>query len=698
MSFRLFIAVAVLMIWFPCLADGFVVKVRVADELTEREKALLEEADFPFIRDTEEEKNYKTVKLDNRDGSATYAAQEAVNGFTDGSKGIVFDCSKNVLVTPDFDGMPTLSQLASTFVVLRELLKDLRVGTGKKKMIGGVPIVEAQTKDGAVVYLGFSDKERKVRIQVKEGVWRIASLIASESGKMRRVFRKTSTIEGSLTPAPVLITPVSTAAQNKDGSAEFWNAESPHTILLTFSADAWRSLLRTIKEEYVEADFEWQETKVKRVGVRFKGNSSLSMGIREGKFPFKIDFDRFVDQDFLGMKKLNLSNNFKDPTMMREYLAYELFRKSGLCASRATFVKLFVTVKGQFEKRYFGLYTAVEQVDGVFLRNRFGNSEGTLFKPEAFGDDALKYRSEDHRAYANCELKYGELHPDYDALIRFTKLIDQSSQEEFGKKIGDCLDVEQFLKFIAMNGLLANYDSYIGTGHNFYLYYDAPNAKFLFIPWDMNEVFGRFTPQGYDFNTCAYVSVLKPIAMGKRLLVEKIMKVENWSKMYQEYLAHLYFCTLEEKTLIKRIEQIARIVEPAVKEEGENKLEEFHKGVAQLMWFIEQRSAFVLFELLFGKPPISVSSNSTIISDDYGSIVYENGLISFYDSNGKLESSLTLPLPPEPQFRLSKKYLIILAMDKVIRIDRKNHSVTVIRLPIPSSLPIPQPSQPPFPR
>ena len=65
------------------------------------------------------------------------------------------------------------------------------------------------------------------------------------------------------------------------------------------------------------------------VGVRLKGNSS---GNHPGdKKSFKIDFNKFITgQDYDGLKKLNFSNGFKDPTFMREKLFFNLCKDLSL--------------------------------------------------------------------------------------------------------------------------------------------------------------------------------------------------------------------------------------------------------------------------------------------------------------------------------------------------------------------------------
>jgi hypothetical protein len=40
--------------------------------------------------------------------------------------------------------------------------------------------------------------------------------------------------------------------------------------------------------------------------------------------------------------------------------------------------------------------------------------------------------------------------------------------------------------------MFANLDSYIGSGHNYFLYHDTLSGKFEWITWDVNESFGNF--------------------------------------------------------------------------------------------------------------------------------------------------------------------------------------------------------------
>ncbi|MDO8629432.1 MAG: CotH kinase family protein, partial [Phycisphaerales bacterium] len=103
----------------------------------------------------------------------------------------------------------------------------------------------------------------------------------------------------------------------------------------------------------VSADFQFRGRTYTNVAVRFKGNSSFWTSEGEIKRPFKVDFNDYVKgQKFFGMTKLNLNNNAMDPTLMRETIAYEVFRQAGIPAARTAFAKVYLTVPDKFDRQY----------------------------------------------------------------------------------------------------------------------------------------------------------------------------------------------------------------------------------------------------------------------------------------------------------------------------------------------------------
>ena len=75
------------------------------------------------------------------------------------------------------------------------------------------------------------------------------------------------------------------------------------------------------------------------------------------------------------MTTVNLKAMYNDPSQLREALAWRLFSRAGVPASRHTYAKLGLNAT------YMGLFSVIEQVDKRYLKDRFGdNDEGNLYK------------------------------------------------------------------------------------------------------------------------------------------------------------------------------------------------------------------------------------------------------------------------------------------------------------------------------
>src|SRR5579862_5373584 len=134
--------------------------------------------------------------------------------------------------------------------------------------------------------------------------------------------------------------------------------------------------------KYVHADLEFEGHLLRDVAVRYKGNGTYMESRNSIKRSLKIDLNKYVKgQKVAGESKLNLHNNVTDASWMNEVLSYRLFRDAGVPAPRTSYAKVYVTVPGQYDKKYFGLYSMVEDVDNHFAQDRFGSKEGAIFKP-----------------------------------------------------------------------------------------------------------------------------------------------------------------------------------------------------------------------------------------------------------------------------------------------------------------------------
>ena len=153
------------------------------------------------------------------------------------------------------------------------------------------------------------------------------------------------------------------------------------TVNIIMDEDQWQELLdNAISEKYYACDVEINGETISNVGIRTKGNTSLSSIANDpdtDRYSFKIKFDKYVDgQTCMGLDKLVLNNNFADATNRKEALVYDMFQYLGADASLYNYAK--ISVNGE----YWGTYLALEAVEDSFKLRNYGVSDGKLYKPE----------------------------------------------------------------------------------------------------------------------------------------------------------------------------------------------------------------------------------------------------------------------------------------------------------------------------
>ncbi len=271
-------------------------------------------------------------------------------------------------------------------------------------------------------------------------------------------------------------------------------------------------------------DIEWYQ-----VGVRYKGNSSLSQVYysSNNKYSFKLDFDEFEDdypalknQRFYGFKQLNLNNNYEDNSFMREKVVSDLFREFGVAAAHTSFCEIYIN------GTYYGLYTIVEEVDDTLIKSQFDLSDGNCYKPE------ISFATNSYDTDDLC-LKTNTSSPDYsDAKALYTTLHSSTrstDQEAWCEALESVFDVDRFLKWLAINTSIQNWDSYGNMAHNYYLYnYDG---RLTWIPWDHNEALqsatGNYTT--YTPSQLSSVSTSWP-------LIRYLIEVDEYREIFDGYL------------------------------------------------------------------------------------------------------------------------------------------------------------------
>lgn len=305
---------------------------------------------------------------------------------------------------------------------------------------------------------------------------------------------------------------------------------------------------------WAKGDFTMAGLTCKNVGIRYKGNASYLASARGLKRNFKIEFGHYdQEQRFHGLKKLNLNAGAMDPTKMREAMSFAVFRAAGVPAPRTAYAEVTLTVPGKYDKEYLGLYTVIEQIDKTFVKDRFKNNKGVLMKPEWLR--GIDYLGDNWEAYkGRYRPKHEPKKEEAQRVIAFARLINKASDEEFQREIASYLDIDQFLRFIAVNALLSNLDSFLSTGHNYYLYLNPETNKFVFLPWDMDLSFAGFPMMATPAQQMD-LSLAHPHA-GQNKLIDRLLAMKEVKALYDKILKDLASTCFTKEKLLKNIDGI----------------------------------------------------------------------------------------------------------------------------------------------
>ncbi|WP_437284167.1 CotH kinase family protein [Sorangium sp. So ce406] len=314
---------------------------------------------------------------------------------------------------------------------------------------------------------------------------------------------------------------------------------------------------------YVECDVATEGGAWRHVGIRFKGNSSLAMAWSQGisKLPLRLSFDRFEDeypeikdQRFHGFKNLSLSNGTADQSLLREKIATEIFGKAGVPVPATAFYRVFVDHGDG--PTYFGLYTGVElPSDKVFLRTQFGDDEGNLYKPDGAGatwatwasDTLGKENNEDEADFSDAQALFDALHA------------DRTDAAAWRAGLEAHFDVDGFLRWLAVNTVIQDWDQYGRMPHNYYLYADAEsNGQLRWIPWDHSFAFstGGFGGPGMSL---ALDEITEEWPLIRRLLDDPV-----YAETYRGYLARTVQVEYEPAAAEQRFREAHALIAPYV--------------------------------------------------------------------------------------------------------------------------------------
>ncbi|MCX6294936.1 MAG: CotH kinase family protein [Bacteroidetes bacterium] len=271
------------------------------------------------------------------------------------------------------------------------------------------------------------------------------------------------------------------------------------------------------------------------VGVKYKGNSSYNSTY--AKNPLHITIDQYKNQSYQGVTDIKLSNEYSDPSMIREALAYSILNNYMDCP-RSNFSQVYIN------GTYIGLYSNTEPISKNFCSNHFYSSENTFVKcnpivtPGPTTKCNLKYiTTGDSTAYFNFyEIKSTS---GWNELVKLCDTVTNSPSN-----VSSIMDMDRAMWMLSFDNELVNLDSYTGAFcQNYYLYKDN-NHRFNPIIWDMNMAFGGFPFVGAGYTsmgtlTLSNMQQLSPTIHSADPYWPLLNDVMNNAMYKRMYMAHM---------------------------------------------------------------------------------------------------------------------------------------------------------------
>ncbi|KAG0244502.1 coth protein-domain-containing protein [Mortierella sp. GBAus27b] len=297
------------------------------------------------------------------------------------------------------------------------------------------------------------------------------------------------------------------------------------------------------------------------------GKSSKSFS----KQAFMLQFDTQYNQTFFSRPNIKLRSMVNDPAMIREKLYIDMLNSVGVPTQQGAFVRLFINSEP------YGLYLMVDDIKRSFVKQTVHGGDpfvvrGSLVQMNAWINKAdLVYKGPatanyDADAYKSRNLGSNPPNEPLKELISFMSDLEKFNPATEADPItywnGTRLDLEGYLRCMALEYLMGGFDMYWYSGSNYFMYKNPTLAQFYpkwqWIPTDMDNTFGS----GFPTSTLpSYKAYADFATLGPRPLVQKlILESPQINALFEQTLKEIISTAFKAEAIQPRAEAYHRML------------------------------------------------------------------------------------------------------------------------------------------
>ena len=353
-------------------------------------------------------------------------------------------------------------------------------------------------------------------------------------------------------------------------------------------------------DRYFQATFNYDTISIV-CQVRYRGGSSRALPKKSWKVKFPNSDNPF------GVQKLNFNAEYRDLSLLRNYLSMRLFDHFGYLAPKVDFVNLKVN------DHWMGVFLEIEQVDDNLLK-RYNKDTHTLYKGKEHGANMSPVFN-DSTFHFNWEPKIQYPSSDLDIKTLLNKLY-YFDRQEFEESIEELVNVSSFIGYFSMVFVLACRDNFT---KNLYLWQESPSGLFDVVPWDNDIAFGN-TVDGDYMSWWAKATYFNDL--NKQVLFRRLMEYPIWR---EEFENNVHLIASEG---LDYAAQLADSIYPLIKKDyyadpqRRGSVEDLEQAIVDLKsYFVKRKENMESFEM---KAP-KVLTNPKIISQ--GGEMYSSSIV-----------------------------------------------------------------------
>ncbi|KAG0015762.1 hypothetical protein BGZ80_009647 [Entomortierella chlamydospora] len=248
---------------------------------------------------------------------------------------------------------------------------------------------------------------------------------------------------------------------------------------------------------FITADMIYSQT---NISFHTSGESSKDYA----KQSYKLKFDSDYKQTFFSRPNIKLRSEATEPTHLREKLYIDMLNSVGVPTAQGCYVRLYINNEG------YGLYLMVDDIKKSFIKQTIYGGDGNIIPGSLIQANAptvddqadLVYKGSnstnyDPAVYVSQNLGNNPSSNPLGQLITFMSDLQTFDPVTTPNPVDywtSRLDLDGFLRNMALEYLMGGYDQYWWSGSNYFIYFNpvlSTTGKWQWVPTDFDGTFGN---------------------------------------------------------------------------------------------------------------------------------------------------------------------------------------------------------------